>query len=68
MYIPKGNVLIEDIALSYDDMREMQANLAADSFTGYLKLDLESFQAYIFYVEGELEQILEVENATGAVS
>ena len=68
MYIPKGNILIEDVSLSYDNMREMQTNLSNDGFTGYVKLDLENSSAYIFYDGGTVAQVLEVDNDTGLVS
>lgn len=68
MYIPKGNILIEDVSLSYDNMREMQTNLSNDGFTGYVKLDLENSSAYVFYDSGAVAQVLEVDNATGLVS
>ena len=68
MYIPKGNILIEDVSLSYDNMREMQTNLSNDGFTGYVKLDLENSSAYIFYDSGTVTQVLEVDNDTGLVS
>ncbi|MCR4784241.1 MAG: hypothetical protein K6A35_06950 [bacterium] len=68
MYIPKGNILIEDVDLSNEDMREMQANLSNDGFTGYIKLDLENSSAYLFYDGGAVLQVLEVDSATGAIN
>lgn len=68
MYIPKGNILIEDVELSNQDVRDMQANLSADGFTGYVKLDLGATSAYLMYIDGNIEQVLEVDNSTQSVS
>lgn len=68
MYIPKGNILIEDVVLTFQDMRDMQANLSVDEFTGYVKMALETSCAYLFYDSGAVIQVLEVDNDTGVVT
>lgn len=68
MYIPKGNILIEDERLSFSDVREMQANLSNDGFTGYVKFTLDTSCAYFLYDSGSICQSLEIDNDTNLIT
>lgn len=66
MQVPKGNPLIEDVALSFTDLNIMLSNLEHDQFTGYVKLDLQDSEGLIFYNLGSMTRALEVNPASGS--
>ena len=45
--------MIENTALYYQDVDTMIQNLMADAFTGFVKVDLEDSDGFLFYVEGQ---------------
>ncbi|GMU57787.1 MAG: hypothetical protein AMXMBFR33_69330 [Candidatus Xenobia bacterium] len=62
--LPKGNPLIEDIALQHHDVSEMLNNLEQDEFTGYVKFEAAgSLRGYFFFNHGTIFRAVEMERA-----
>jgi len=68
LQVPKGNMLIEDETLRFDDINTMLTNLEGDGFTGYVKLDLQDSSGLVFYSGGSMVRALEVDPASGSAS
>lgn len=68
MYIPKGNVLIEDVAFPFEELEPMMVNLQSDGFTGYILVKTADSSSYIFINGGQMGKALDVNNSTGSVN
>ncbi|MFP4498146.1 MAG: hypothetical protein ACLFQV_08040 [Vulcanimicrobiota bacterium] len=63
MVLPKGNPLIEDLKLNFPDINVMMNNLEQQSFTGYLKFDLNTgIIIVIFYKHGVITRAVEIKD------
>lgn len=64
MEVPKGNPLIENVPMGYEDIDIMHRNLQSGNFTGYIKLDGQGVEGYIFMLHGGMIYSLEYINGT----
>ena len=51
--------MIEDVPLFAEDVDIMIQNLMADAFTGYIKVNLDDSEGFLFYVEGQAIRALQ---------
>jgi hypothetical protein len=61
LILPKGNSLIERISLPFPDVNVMLNNLEQQGFTGYVKMEIDKYDGYIFFDHGNIIRALELE-------
>lgn len=60
MRIPKGNALIEQVALPYEDVNAMFANLEQENFSGYVSVGFEGGEGVFLFQEGRILNPMEL--------
>lgn len=68
MFIPKGNILIEEEPLPFAELEPMLGNLQADEFTGYVLIKTQESEAFIFMNGGQTSKAIDVNSASGTIS
>lgn len=68
MFIPKGNVLFDEVQMPYEEFEAMLANLKNDGFTGYVLVKTANSSSYIFINGGVSDKVLDVNGANGTVN
>ncbi|MDO5297174.1 MAG: hypothetical protein Q4F00_11230 [bacterium] len=68
MYIPKGNILIDEVAFPFDELEPMMMNLQNDGFTGYIKITNPASSSYIFMNGGQMGKAIDVNSDTGSMN
>lgn len=63
MLIPRGNVLFEKQSLPYSDINVLYGNLEQQGFTGFVKLDNDGAEDYLFFSHGQFLRALEQDDA-----
>ena len=66
MNLPKGNKLFDKQQLSVDDIKKLTDNLISNKFSGYIELELKSYnwKAIVFYLAGAEKAIFEFDMTT----
>lgn len=67
MVIPRGNVLFEKQSLPYADINVLYGNLEQEGFTGFVKLDNDTVQDFLFFNHGQFLRVVEQDEASARV-
>lgn len=66
--IPKGNVLLKETPLPYDDVAVMLENLHHHGFNGYVKVQKDGSQFLLFLREGILSTVIQITGEDASLS
>ncbi|MBQ7568845.1 hypothetical protein IJT17_08580 [bacterium] len=68
MFIPKGNILIDEVSLPFEELEPMLNNLQNDGFTGYVLIKTTDSSSYIFMNGGQMDKAIDVDAASDAIN
>ena len=68
MFVPKGNILIEEVPLPFEELEPMLTNLQTDGFTGYVLVRTADALCYIFMSGGQTDKALSIDIASDDIS
>lgn len=68
VFVPKGNILIEDVTLPFEELGPMLTNLQTDAFTGYVLVRTADACCYIFMSGGQTDKAMSVDAASDDIS